>query len=184
MIEAWISHNYDRADIYTDEPGPNVTDLTWIMPDWGGILNKLDAPMPLAGVEIYEKSTEKRIGWAFIILRDGYLDVEEFFVMPEHRNKGHGLLLAKRLLQLSEGRSMPLRLWVTWADWNETNVYNLKWIATQLDVQMFWSPVAWSPVVMLAQNPAYHRRSNVRPSVPNDGNLEPADIENGPFSTK
>ena len=68
------------------------------------------------GFVLLDPSGRERLGWSFVIERDGALEVEDLYVRPEYRGHGLGSLLADRLSELFRAKRSPVRLWVPFAD--------------------------------------------------------------------
>ena len=66
--------------------------------------------------EVHGPGRDLRRAWAFVIERDGALEVEELYVRPEFRRLGHGRWMADRVAELARKKGMSLRLWVPFAD--------------------------------------------------------------------
>jgi GNAT superfamily N-acetyltransferase len=106
MTEAWIAGGLGERP--PDQKGKGVRLSNWGVPDvMGGILH---------GIEVDDPSTDERIGWSFVVSREGYLDVEELFVRPQFRGKGYGTQMAKLLLELRDKEKLPLRCWIPHPD--------------------------------------------------------------------
>jgi GNAT superfamily N-acetyltransferase len=87
-----------------------MTELRWGITDYF-------ASTPLHGLEIFDSAEDECVGWAFVVERQGFADIEEFFVRPSYRGRGYGRRLAELILSNSDyflGR--PLRLWISHAD--------------------------------------------------------------------
>jgi len=115
------------------------------------------------GVEIRDTGRDGRIGWAFAVLRDEYLDIEELFVRPQYRRHGYGRQLAEnvRLLSWHVGRSV--RLWVPFADYEPNNFPALARIGKILGVEFAASGVRWAALKAVASESA--SRLFVPPSI-------------------
>jgi GNAT superfamily N-acetyltransferase len=108
------------------------------------------------GFEVQDKNYRERRAWAFVVERDGALEVEEIYVRPEYRRLGHGRWLADRVAQLARDRKMPLRLWVAFADCRSeaaSNYAALAATARRLGVQFLPSPVAWAAYFGTTERP-------------------------------
>ena len=66
--------------------------------------------------EVLDAAADECIAWAFLVLRDGFADVEEFFVRPTYRGRGYSSILATMVGEIAQSQNVPLRLWVTHAD--------------------------------------------------------------------
>jgi GNAT superfamily N-acetyltransferase len=99
------------------------------------------------GFEVRDESGEDRWAWAFAVEREGALEVEELYVRPEFRGRGHGRNLADRVAELARAKGMPLRLWVPFADTEQENPKNfpaLLAVARRLGVTFQLCPVPWA----------------------------------------
>jgi hypothetical protein len=83
-------------------------------------------------------------GWAFVVERGIYLDVEELFVWPDYRRAGVGHDLMLELRRLSQVTEMPLRLWVPHCDAYSENKTALDAVARSLGVRFRASPERWA----------------------------------------
>jgi len=81
---------------------------------WWGVPDCLNGVFH--GVEIVGPDSE-RIAWLFAVEREEFLDVEELFVRPEHRNKGNARRLVHQLHdKLAEQSGKQIRYWVPFPD--------------------------------------------------------------------
>jgi GNAT superfamily N-acetyltransferase len=106
--------------------------------------------------EVRDADLVERHAWAFVVERDGALEVEELYVRPEYRGLGHGGWLADRVAQLAREKGMPLRLWVGFADCkseSESNYPALVATARRLGVQFRPSPVPWAAYFGTTEHP-------------------------------
>ncbi len=102
------------------------------------------------GVELYDLANDERIGWTFAVPRDGFLDIEELFVRPQYRRRGYANRLARLVLKRSEALSLPIRLWVSYADCGEENRAALESVLQKLDLSLRNSPCRWAAYVALS----------------------------------
>jgi GNAT superfamily N-acetyltransferase len=89
--------------------GSGILEITWGHPD-------SFAPTPLHGFEYFDASNDECVGWAFVVERQEFADIEELFVRPTYRRKGYGRRLAKLILASPHISGRSLRLWVSHAD--------------------------------------------------------------------
>jgi len=112
-------------------------------------------PDPLGGVqhvhEIYDADADDRVGWALAVVRDDFLDIEDLFVKPMHRGRGHGRTLAASMSELAQGFGRPFRLWIPFADIEQTNRGPLKAIVRLLGLGIARSGVRWAPYLATAE---------------------------------
>ena len=140
LIEAWAPFGDGLFPCYFE--GRGVTDLAWGMPDYlGGALH---------GREIFDATHDERIAWTFAVCRDRFLDVEELFVMPSHRQKGYANRLVDMLRELAEKLGLNIRLWVPFADCEPDNLPGLEKIASRLGVELMPSGVRWAALKAVA----------------------------------
>jgi len=66
--------------------------------------------------QIYDVETDDRLGWAIGVERESHLDIEDFFVRPEHRGRGFGRELCNMVGTLSMDLNLPVRVWFSHAD--------------------------------------------------------------------
>ena len=57
-----------------------------------------------------------RIAWCFLIVRDGTLEIQEFYVRPEFRRRGYGRALAANVGSFIRRQGKPVTLCVPFAD--------------------------------------------------------------------
>ena len=145
LIEAWAASGL-RPMPTPYHVGTEV--LRWESPDL------VCEGMKQFGVEIRDTGRDERIGWAFAVLRDGYLDVEELFVKPQYRRHGYGRQLAENVRQLSWHVGRSVRLWVPFADYEPNNFPALARIAETLGVEFAESGVRWAALKGMASENA------------------------------
>jgi GNAT superfamily N-acetyltransferase len=123
------------------------------------------------GFEVQDARFRERRAWAFVVERDGALEIEELYVRPEYRRAGHGRWLADRVAQLAREKGMPLRIWVAFADCRSESAPNypaLVSTARRLGVQFQECPTPW----------AAYFGTNERPGEPEP--VEPVSIPSRP----
>jgi GNAT superfamily N-acetyltransferase len=101
----------------------------------------------LYGFEVRTDQSIEKHAWAFVIERDGALEVEELFVRPEFRRIGHGRWLAEQVAKMAREKGQPLRAWVSFADCQSVNPANyLALVATarRMGVRFQPCPVPWA----------------------------------------
>jgi GNAT superfamily N-acetyltransferase len=114
-----------------------VTETMWGIPE-------LFSNAPLHGTEYFDHTSDECIAWAFVVLRDGYADVEELFVRPAYRGKGYGTRLATGLLNRSRLDDVPLRLWISHPDVATQNQPALTRIIETLELSIRPTAVRWA----------------------------------------
>lgn len=88
-----------------------------------------------------------RVGWWFALQRDDGIEVEEFFVRPQFRGKGHGRKLIEEILKLAAERQLPLKIWISFADVDPSNLLLIQKLTTPLGLSLKPSGVRWAPLV-------------------------------------
>jgi hypothetical protein len=101
---------------------------------WAAIPSRLSPPAPrpgLNGISIYQTETPSgfpivqtstfnesgvRTGWCFVVVRDGHLEVEDFFVRPDVVPIDPALKLAEGLISLRDQSALPIRVWLSHCD--------------------------------------------------------------------
>jgi GNAT superfamily N-acetyltransferase len=106
-LEAWVIAA--RGTTRPEYNGSGHVEQCW------GILDYL-AETALHGIELFDATHDECVGWAFIVERQGYFDIEELFVRPQYRGKGHGRQLAIAIRQDPKFSAGGLRLWISHAD--------------------------------------------------------------------
>ncbi|MEM6689479.1 MAG: hypothetical protein AAF664_08640 [Planctomycetota bacterium] len=99
--------------------------------------------------EVFDRIANERKGWLIAVPMDGFLDVEDFFVRPQFRQQGVARQLLRMLRDLQADLSLPIRLWIDWADWNSANESAVKWLVSELDLRLLESDNRWSACVAL-----------------------------------
>jgi GNAT superfamily N-acetyltransferase len=132
MIDSWY---IDMASSSLPN-APGTHELRWDVPDPFGDR--------LHGLEIYDGDGDERIAWSFAVRRGGYLDIEEFYVRPAYRRRGHGTRLTEMVRELSESEGLPLRVWIPYADCEEANRPALASILSKLSLNVRRSGVRWA----------------------------------------
>jgi GNAT superfamily N-acetyltransferase len=108
---------------------------------------------PIHGIEVYDPRHDDRIGWSFVVHRDGFLDIEELFVKPAYRGQGYGGQLVDRLLGLATQRAQPLRAWIPYVDAGEANRPALGALLKKLGLGVHRSGVGWAAYVATQDQP-------------------------------
>jgi GNAT superfamily N-acetyltransferase len=107
-LEAW-----SFPDHVTAQPAPiqrqGIIEFEWGIPE-------LFRPALLHGVEFFDATNNECVAWAFLVMRDRYVDIEELFVRPQYRRRGYGTQIAKTLRRRSEKYQLRLRCWIAHPD--------------------------------------------------------------------
>lgn len=93
---------------YKSETIRDMRRARWIAQDeWG---------RRVYGFDVLDAAGRDRLGWSFVVERDGALEVEELYVRPEHRGRKLGVALCDQLTSLFRAKGGTVRLWVPFAD--------------------------------------------------------------------
>ena len=115
----------------------------------------------LHGIEILGDDTDERIGWTFAAEYDGYLNVEELFVMPPFRRNGWSKILLQEMVGLSETLDTPLKFWISHADTGPENMRIIYRLARRADFVVSDADVRWASFeVVKREYPAWFYQSN------------------------
>jgi GNAT superfamily N-acetyltransferase len=109
---------------------------------------------PCMAIHFDDPESGDRAAWAMAVARDGYLDVEDLFVMPQFRRQGYAVRLAHALLAMSAEEAMPLRAWVTYGDADRNGIAGVRAAADLLDLNLQPASVPWARLVGTKHHPA------------------------------
>lgn len=98
----------------------------------------------LYGRDVYDPTRDQRMAWSFAVRRGEFLDVEELFVKPEYRGRGHGRFLASLMRRTANERGLNLRFWIPFVDIHPPNLDRVASVAASVGLQLFPSDVSWS----------------------------------------
>lgn len=84
----------------------------------GGVENALGRVLHV--VEITDLDQDEMLAWAIVVETTDGLEVEELFVRPAYRGAGNGRDLARTISELSAFRKLPIKCWISHADWTGT----------------------------------------------------------------
>lgn len=155
VIEAWLSIGAGLSAPYSATADTICLEWKWACSD----------SISLHGREIVDASSSENLAWAFCTKRDGFLDVEEFFVWPSERQKGFGKELARMVRELASSLNLPIRLLVSYADTVPENGLTLQVAARLLEVELVEAPQRWVHMIGIS-NPAPFVRLTPRPPRP------------------
>lgn len=108
----------------------------------------------LRSIRFDEPETGERAAWAVAVERDGYLDVEDVFVVPKFRRRGYGRRLAYALLAEAADAVLPLRAWIPPEDADRAGISGIRAVMKILDLSLAPSPHPWARFVAQRHNPA------------------------------
>ena len=68
-------------------------------------------------ISVWQPSSHTRVGWCFATIRDGWYEIEDFFIRPQYQSdKRHFISLAAEAFRVPIHNSLPVRLWVSDTD--------------------------------------------------------------------
>jgi GNAT superfamily N-acetyltransferase len=106
------------------------------------------------GFEVYDYTSDERMAWALANIRGGFLDIEELYVRPRYRRKGHGTTLCHLLRVHSNRLGLIPRLWVSFADCGEENRDALNALLSKLGLFLRNTNERWAAYVALPGRPS------------------------------
>jgi esterase/lipase superfamily enzyme len=175
MIEAWHGFGNGLFPPMHFQSGLICLEWKWNLPG---------TTIDIHGREIVDADSGDRVAWAFCSKRDGFLDIEEFFVWPSERKKGYARVLARMVKDLAKSMNLPLRMLVSFADSIDPNWPNVEHAAKLLDLHLSESPNSWVHWVAtsVANKHIYQRVRPKRPAFMLE-RLRPIDEAPVPVST-
>jgi ribosomal protein S18 acetylase RimI-like enzyme len=145
FVASWAQTGTGLFPDYLKLPG--ITDVMWRQPDFLG--HSVYGGDTLWGCEVHNGITDEHMGWAFAVHREGHLDVEELFVRPQFRGQGIANRLVEMLLKTAAVVKLPLRMWIPFADWTESNIPAIETIASKLGLALFETDERWAAAVAM-----------------------------------
>jgi len=145
FVSSWARTGIGMFPDYLKVPG--IADVMWRQPDFLG--HSVHGGDTLWGCEVHNGITDEHMGWAFAVHREGHLDVEELFVRPQFRGQGIANRLVKMLLETAAKVRLPLRMWIPFADWTESNVPAIEKITSKLGLSLFETNERWAAAVAM-----------------------------------
>jgi GNAT superfamily N-acetyltransferase len=132
--DAWVFYGSNN-----DRPPPTGAGVSVVQ--WGDIDPRGNVNH---AVEIVDNTNDEIKGWAFCVERDGFLDIEELFVKPDHRGNRLGRLLANELQRLSSTLNLPVRAWIPHGDGWQGSYTTMKNTLAHLNLTIGVSGVRWA----------------------------------------
>jgi GNAT superfamily N-acetyltransferase len=134
ILESWAV-----VDLHIPRPRTVAGDfkvLTWGLPDvLGGVFH---------GVEIIDESADEMLAWAFAVERENFLDIEELYVRPAWRRRGHARELTNELAELARTLGRELRAWIPHSDAGAADLDAATVCVRRLGLTVSQSPVPWA----------------------------------------
>lgn len=134
VVEAWAKFGGEVSMPETKTLGACF--YAWVSSDAFGL--------PLFGAEVIDTMGRNRVAWGFAVLRDKFLDVEECFVKPAHRNQGWGTQLVEAFRSLANRLGINIRLWIPFADCSERNLSALSKLVGKVGLELVPSETRWA----------------------------------------
>jgi GNAT superfamily N-acetyltransferase len=136
LVEAWVA---DGTGQPPGQPTTGIAEISWAVQDF--------AERVFHVREYYDAGADERIGWAFAVQGQDYLDVEEFYVRPQFRGRGYGTRLLQSLKDLSIQARLPLYFFVPFADAIPDNLSVVVRLLSKARYYLFRSELRWCPLV-------------------------------------
>lgn len=111
--------------------------------------------------EIVDVDSDDRIGWSFCTKRGRFLDVDEFFIWPTHRQKGYAQMLSKAVAELAKEMNLNVRLRVPYADTEPAYIEGARKVAKLFGLYLYPSTDKWCDMVATSEN-AGNEETNIR----------------------
>ncbi len=151
-FDRYVFESYGFASVKLESrrerAADGVKEIRWVIRD--------EWDRRIYGYEINNKPKTDRWAWAFVVERDGALEIEEFYVRPEFRRRGYATRLSAGILELAKAKRMPLRLWVPFADSQQESPGNypaLVALTKRLGLQYQSCPVRWAAYYATNEQP-------------------------------
>jgi GNAT superfamily N-acetyltransferase len=146
MYEAWaMPWDSEMPPLY----GNGIQHISWEI--------KRDRDRQFYLFDIVDADSDNRIAWATVVHHRGELHVEELFVKPEARGKGHGNALLKMIdSQCKEALAVgiPIKFWIPFADVdNSEKARKVKQFFDRHGFRIIASPVASAAYVATLDEP-------------------------------
>ncbi|HTW59300.1 MAG TPA: GNAT family N-acetyltransferase [Terriglobales bacterium] len=138
--EGWVSDFIGSRDDSPKEP-PGFKRGAWGLREFGG---------GMFHCREFIDPSDERIGWLFAIERSDGIEVEEWFVRPAFRRKGYGKWLIRLALELAESKGLRLRVWISHADTNPSNLQIVEKLVHPLGLEIRDSFEPWAPFTIEA----------------------------------
>jgi ribosomal protein S18 acetylase RimI-like enzyme len=139
-IEAWAHRLGENAN--WSQPKLRSSHRSWGIRELTGEI--------IHGQEIM--AGEDRIAWAYAVEDEGALEIEELFVMPQFRRRGHGRALVGAIGSLAEQRAVPLKFWISHADAAPKNLAVVEKLLHPLGLRSERSAERWASYVYFASS--------------------------------
>ena len=148
MFECWVPCLPVKPETHREKSIDNTKQIRWVIRD--------EWDRRIYGYEINNKAMTDRWAWAFVVERDGALEMEDFYVRPEFRRRGYAVRLSEEILELAKAKRKPLRLWVPFADCRQESPDNfpaLVALTRRLGLHYQPCPVRWAAYYATNEQP-------------------------------
>lgn len=105
MYEAWAS---DLHPPIKDLQGSGTVHL--------GAALQPESGCHISAFEVRDLAADNLLAWTTLVLRRGEIHVEEFYVKPEARRRGHGRAMMAEVRRIMAKTDLPCRFWIPFAD--------------------------------------------------------------------
>jgi GNAT superfamily N-acetyltransferase len=106
-LEAWVPDNRDAAVVSTPSDREFVVIKREAVDPWGNTVHLIEVEDPVR---------DEMMAWAILRQSQTVLDIDELFVRPEFRRKGHGRRLVRTVNEIRNSLTLPLSAWVPHVD--------------------------------------------------------------------
>lgn len=131
VVEAWQGFGFGfDLQLETDS---GLTEVEW---KW----------QPSRKIQIHVREIRdggERIAWSFCVRRNGRLDVDEFYVVPEHRRKGFARVLVNSVKRLAAKLGCDIRLNISFADTENDTIWGPQILARLFGLKITNSPTRY-----------------------------------------
>jgi esterase/lipase superfamily enzyme/GNAT superfamily N-acetyltransferase len=148
VFECWATYPSVRPREPREKARDAVKEARWIVHDeWN---------RRIFCFAIRKSGASWKSGWAFVVERDGALEIEEIYVRPEFRRQRYAARLCDMVRELASAHGQPLRLWVPFADSRRESPGNypaLIALAKRLGLQYQPCPARWAAYFATNERP-------------------------------
>jgi GNAT superfamily N-acetyltransferase len=110
LLEAWVLDERQAAEV-----GPSSKEYVIIRREatdpWGDTVRL---------VEVEDPVNDEMMAWVILRQSASQLEIDDFFVRPEFRRRGHGRRLAREVNVIRSESDLPLRAWIPHVDARRT----------------------------------------------------------------
>lgn len=107
LLEAWVPDNRDAAVVSTPSNKEFIVIKREAEDPWGNTVHLIEVEDPVR---------DEMMAWAILRQSQTVLDIDELFVRPEFRRKGHGRRLVRTVNEIRNNLTLPMSAWVPHVD--------------------------------------------------------------------